>query len=139
MYFLASVTSQVPRTWNLKYLKTGSILSLLIVSFGFLTSKNLPIPNFKMKGWLGQYLQQKTWIQNGGFYPGTPILFKFLNLDNFGTVLSWGLNFQGLIISTLSTNSEKMGKIWEVRVSLSKNIRWFDLELRTILRGTGNL
>ena len=96
MYFLASVTSQVPRTWNLKYLKTGSILSLLIVSFGFLTSKNLPIPNFKMKGWLGQYLQQKTWIQNGGFYPGTPILFKFLNLDNFGTVLSWGLNFSGI-------------------------------------------
>ena len=30
-----------------------------------------------------------------------------------------GWNFQGLIISTLSTNSKKMNKIWEVRVSTS--------------------
>ena len=40
-----------------------------------------------------------------------------------------GCNFQGLIISTLPTNSEKMNKIWEVRVSKSKNIEWFDIEL----------
>ena len=40
-----------------------------------------------------------------------------------------GWNFQGLIISTLSTNSEKANKIWEVRVWTSKNIGWFDMEL----------
>ena len=41
-----------------------------------------------------------------------------------------GWNFQGLIILTLSTNSEKkMNKIWKVRVSTSKNIEWFDMEL----------
>ena len=34
-----------------------------------------------------------------------------------------------MIISTLSTNSEKKNKIWEVRVSTSKNIGWIDMEL----------
>ena len=33
-----------------------------------------------------------------------------------------GCNFQGLIISTSSTNSEKMNKNLEVRMSTSKNI-----------------
>ena len=56
MYFLALVQSQVPTTWNLKYLKTGLFLSLLSVIFGFLNPKNLPIPNFKMKSWLEQVL-----------------------------------------------------------------------------------
>ena len=50
MYFSAPVRSQVPRTWNLKNLKTGLFLSLLCVIFWFLTPKDLPIPNFKMKG-----------------------------------------------------------------------------------------
>ena len=49
IYFLAPVQSQVLRTWNLEYLKIGLFLSLLSVIFGFLTSKNLPISNFKMK------------------------------------------------------------------------------------------
>ena len=44
-----------------------------------------------------------------------------------------GWNFQRLIISTLSTNSEKMNKIWEVRVSTYKNIGWFDMELPRII------
>ena len=41
-------------------------------------------------------------------------------------VESW--TFHGLIISTLSTNSEKMNKIWEATVSTSRNIERFDME-----------
>ena len=41
MYFLAPVQSQLPRIWNLKYLKGGLFLSLLRVTFGFLTQKKL--------------------------------------------------------------------------------------------------
>ena len=37
-----------------------------------------------------------------------------------------GWNFQGLIILTLSTNSEKTNKICKVRVSTSKNIGLFN-------------
>ena len=47
-------------------------------------------------------------IQNSEFYPGTPFLVKFSNLNNFGTVKNWGPKFsESLIISTLSTNNEK--------------------------------
>ena len=41
MYFLAPTQSQVPRTWNLKYCKTGLFLSLPSVIFRFLTPKKL--------------------------------------------------------------------------------------------------
>ena len=47
MYFLAPVWSQVPRTWNLKYLKTGLFLSLLSVIFGYLTQKKLTHTKFQ--------------------------------------------------------------------------------------------
>ena len=40
---------------------------------------------------------------------------------------SW--SFQGLVISTLSIGGEVVGRIWEVRVSTSKNIGWFGMEL----------
>ena len=60
MYFSTLVRSQLTRTYNLKYPKTGLFLSLLSVIFGILTPKNLPIQNFKMKGWLEQQLLQKT-------------------------------------------------------------------------------
>ena len=43
-----------------------------------------------------------------------------------------GWNFQGFIITTLSTNNEKTNKIWEVRVSWWVPW-WFDLELPTWL------
>ena len=39
LYFLAPVWPNVPRNWNLKYLKTGLFLSPLSVIFGFLTQK----------------------------------------------------------------------------------------------------
>ena len=39
-----------------------------------------------------------------------------------------GWTSYGLIISTLSTNSEKLNKIWEVTVSTSRNIERFDME-----------
>ena len=53
MYFLAPVRSQEPRIWKLKYLKTGFFKSFKC-DFWISHPKNLPIPNFKMKGWLEQ-------------------------------------------------------------------------------------
>ena len=47
MYFPAPVQSQVLRTWNLKYLKTGSFLRLLRVLFGFLIPKKLTYTKFQ--------------------------------------------------------------------------------------------
>ena len=41
------------------------------------------------------------------FTPETSISVKFSNLNNFGLQGVEGWNFQGLIISILSTNSEK--------------------------------
>ena len=95
--------------------------------FGFLTSKNLTQTKFQDERMTRTIFI--TWIQNGRFYPGTPNLVKFSNLNNFGTIRSKGWNFRGFIISLLSTNSEKINKIWEVKVSTSKNIGSFDMEL----------
>ena len=47
MYFLAPVRSQLSRIWNLKYLKGGLFLSLLRVTFGFLTQKKLTYAKFE--------------------------------------------------------------------------------------------
>ena len=88
--------------------------------FGCLRPEDSPISNFKMKGWLEQELLQKTWIQNGGFYPETPISVKFSNLNNIGSIRSWGLKFSG--INYFNT----IYKIWGVRVSC---LGWFDMEL----------
>ena len=53
-------------------------------------------------------------------HPFRPNFQISITLEPYGVD---GWNFQGLIISTLSTNSEKkMNKIWEVRVSTSKYI-----------------
>ena len=51
MYFLAC-TGPVTSTEDLKYQipEDWLFLSILSVIFRFLTPKNLPIPNFKMKG-----------------------------------------------------------------------------------------
>ena len=46
-------------------------------------------------------------------------------------VRNW--NLQSSHISTIPTNGEKMKKFWEVRVPGSKNIGWFDMELRLTL------
>ena len=40
-----------------------------------------------------------------------------------------GWSSQELIISTLFAGGERVGRIWEVRVSTSKNIGWFDMKL----------
>ena len=117
MYFSAPIQSHVPRTWNLKYLKTG-----LSVIFGFLTPKKLTHTKLQDE----RMTRAVVIRENGRFYPRTPISVNVSNLNNFGVE---GWNFQGLIISTLSTNSEKMNKIWEVRVSTSKIIGWFAAEL----------
>ena len=42
-------------------------------------------------------------------------------------VKSW--NFQSSYISMIPTNGAKMKQFWEVRVSSSKKIGWFDMEL----------
>ena len=42
-------------------------------------------------------------------------------------VRNW--NFQSSHISMIPTNDTKMKKFWEVRVSRSKKIGWFDMEL----------
>ena len=42
-------------------------------------------------------------------------------------VKNW--NFQSSHISMIPTNGGKMKKFWEVSVSSSKKIGWFDLEL----------
>ena len=47
MYFSGPILSQVPRTWNLKYFKTGLFLSLLSLIFGFLTPKSLTHTKFQ--------------------------------------------------------------------------------------------
>ena len=39
------------------------------------------------------------------------------------------LNFQSSDISMIPINGAKMKKFWEVRVSSSKKIGWFDMEL----------
>ena len=102
MYFSAPVESWVLRTWNLKHLKTGLFLSFVSVIFGFLTQKNLPLPNFN--------IISKDDLNNSYYRKRT---FKMADFTLEHPIRS---NFQGLIISTLSTNSEKMDKILEVRV-----------------------
>ena len=40
-----------------------------------------------------------------------------------------GWSSRGLVISALSAGDKGVGRIWEVRVSTSKNIGWLDMEL----------
>ena len=87
--------AQVLRTWNLKYLKTGLFLSLLIVIFGFLNPKNLPI-KFQDGGMTRTTVITEWIYSKWRFYPKTPILVKFSNLNNFRTIRSWELKFSGI-------------------------------------------
>ena len=112
MYFSALVKSQVPRTWNLKYLRIGLFLSLLNTIFGFFTPQKLTHTKFQdeMIAWTIVITEK---IQNSRFYPGTPILVIFSILNNLGTVRSWGLKFPGIdhfkTIYKKLTNEQNLG------------------------------
>ena len=113
IYFSTPVHSQVPRTWNPKFLENGLFLSLLSVIFGFLTPKNLPIPNFKMKG-----------FNMVDFTPEHPFQSSFQILNNFGIINKFsGIDHFNTIYKLWKNEQNLRG------VSTSKNIEWFDMQL----------
>ena len=57
------------------------------------------------------------------------------NRSNFQMTISlersklWPWNFQGCLFSLISPIGENFIKIWDIRVTIFKNIGWFDMEL----------
>ena len=79
MYFSVLVRSQIPRNLNLKYLKTGLFLSVI---FGFLTPKKLTHTKFQNKKLTRTIVITENISSKWRILPITPILVKFLNLNN---------------------------------------------------------
>ena len=101
----------------LKYFKTGLFLNLLSVIYGFLTPKNLPIPNFKMKGWLehGYYRKRK---------------FK---IADFTLEHPFRLNFQISITSKPKELRADIFRDWSFKHYLQKVKKWTKSESNGVM------